>query len=195
MLRLKPVLFATAALIATVANAHDFNPPPWRGAPMSDFQHWLFSTPGPLPEISNNPFGQPAITDFGQSRWLETFEGQEGVWCIPEGSAMIFHIPDADEPTMLKLIRIQVTFWGTPADFQFLGDPFDFGFKDFGDGWTGAWADYERSCQPFDVALVGGPLYVDQLVVDAVCVPEPITMAGFGIAGLGVIARRRRKNS
>jgi hypothetical protein len=186
-------LLAAALACVGAVNADDFNPPPWRGAPMSDFQQWEFKTDGPLPELSNNPFGQPAITQIGDSRWLETFEGRDGVWCIPDGSAMVFFIPDADDPTEQKIIRMQVTYFGGPDGFTWNGGQFDQGYQDLGNGWTGTWADYLLPCQPFNAYISGGPIYVDEVVIDAVCVPEPGTIAAFAAAGLGLILRRRKR--
>ncbi len=194
-------LLATALACVGVATADDFNPPPWRGAPMSDFQQWEFKTDGPFPEISNNPFGQPAMTDVDEAQWLETKEGRDGVWCIGEEGKLVFHIPDAEEREMKKLIRIQITFFGD--DFHFIGDPFHHGFVDLGNGWHGGWADYVRQCKPFDVYIFGpndddglthqDKLYVDELVVDAVCVPEPGMFAGLSTTGLGLVLRRRKR--
>ncbi len=58
------LVLTAAALIAPLAMADDLNPPAWRGAPGSTFQHWNFDN-GPYsqpiaPDMVDNPYGSPA---------------------------------------------------------------------------------------------------------------------------------------
>lgn len=191
------LLVALAVLSFVIpAFADDLTPPPWRGAPHSDFQHWMFTQPtNPFPELWHNPYGTPQMTSTGGATWLPTFEGREGVYCLPPNSTMSWHIPDEIDPTMIKLIRIQFTYF-LPGGGVLppLGNPTDVGYTPLPGGWTHMRIDYQEPCQPFDVLLISGnePIYLDQLVVDAICVPEPGAIAGL-MGAVGMLALKRRR--
>ncbi|GMV37449.1 MAG: hypothetical protein AMXMBFR61_19570 [Fimbriimonadales bacterium] len=192
-------IFLTALAAATLslsAVADDLTPPWYRGLPDTTFQHWQFYTPSPEPEWFDNPYGVPSISDVSpNSIWLPEFEGRRGVWCIAPGTSMEFTIPNVVDPNHEKEYRFQLTYFGAPGEVVPLGDPYDFGYIDMGDGWTHFRADYRFPFCDWTVAsVIAGdhPLYIDQLVVDSWCVPEPGTMAAIA-AGLGALALRRRK--
>ena len=39
---------------------------------------------------------------------------------------------------------------------------------------------------------IGGDVFVDQLVVDTICIPEPATMSLLALGGLALLRRKRR---
>ncbi|MEP0766310.1 MAG: PEP-CTERM sorting domain-containing protein [Fimbriimonadia bacterium] len=185
-----------AAALSLSAVADDLTPPWYRGLPDTTFQHWQFYTPSQHPEVFWNPYGEPFISDVSSaSVWFPEFEGRRGVWCIAPDTFMEFTIPNVVDYNHEKEYRFQLTYFGAPGDVGPLGDPYDFGYIDMGDGWTHFRADYRFPFCDWTKAYVvagGRPLYIDQLVVDSWCVPEPGTMAAIA-AGLGALALRRRK--
>jgi len=65
---------------------------------------------------------------------------------------------------------------------------------DLGGGWTHS--TYEFSIYPnpdFEIFEITGDIYVDELIVDTHCVPEPATLSMLGVLAVMGLAIRRRK--
>ncbi|GBC94508.1 hypothetical protein HRbin16_00291 [bacterium HR16] len=200
---MRAILFVALVLAGSVAvpvRADDLAPPPWRGAPGSDWQHWEFRTNGPLPDAWNNPYGVPTenVALRSNATWHNSFGGRQGVWELRDGY-MQWEIPDDFQPHLPKWVRIQFTV--NIANFNWAGNPTFIGpvtqletDPQTNITWYHHWADYVLPCQPFSVFLQG-TLAVDQLVVDSVCVPEPGSMllSTIGLGVVGAAFRRRRK--
>jgi len=175
---------------AVSVRADDFNPPSWRGDPGSDYQRWEFDTTSPFPEDYDNPYGTPQCVDFGGGTWMNSYQGRQGVWCIDQGAVMQFLIPDAGDGDVYKLVHVQMTFYGT--NYTIFGTPIASGTQDLGGGWTGVWYDFTWPCLALEVILIGEPSCFDELVVDAICVPEPSVVASLVLLGFGILVRRKR---
>ena len=133
-----PLLVTALVLAAAGSEAKDHNPPPWRGQPLSTFQHWTFPGPTPhydkpigpdsgpqAPDKHRNPYVTPLNTlevwvrglHPPKVEWLDTIFGMNGVWrleTVEWGGAwawgyLQFDIPNADRKGHMKDIRIQVT--------------------------------------------------------------------------------------
>ncbi len=199
------------------ALADDLRPPPWvRGTPGTTAQEWDFFTPAvPLPPDGNsvptfNPFGPPALDSAPGSTWLPTFAGRVGVWEVHPGGSLNFRIPNLFNPTFVKDLWLQVTYFGpTPVDSVTVPGLPPFGPGAFigeipmGGGWIHRTVSYQIFPQP-DLEFVslmnqsptGQSICIDQVVIDTRCrpVPEPATFAtmGVGLAALVGIRRRRK---
>ncbi len=190
-------VLAAVMLASVSALADDLAPPPWRGAPGSTFQHWQYNQDNPLPDVWNNPHGQPTETTRSSALWLNDYGGRQGVLSLVDGYVG-WYIPNHFEPTLPKWVRVQFTV--DIAQFNWAGNPTVGPVTQLetdpatGITWYHHWADYVIPCQPFTLFLQG-TVAMDQLVVDTVCVPEPGTMLlssiGFGVVGAAL--RRRRK--
>lgn len=205
------VVLVTGALIVSVAAADDLIPPPWeRGTPGSTFQEWTFDGPPAagdgyyLPEAVDNPFGDPVVYDpyYWDGDWLETFEGRTGV--IHPWDWIEIHLPNDPTPRPTKEIYIQITYWAdgeipdpdvyVPAggDTITLLDSLD-----LEDGW---WYDrWHITIEPnpdfeeIDFWPLDGStydMYIDQIVVDTICIPEPGALSLLALGGLVFLRRR-----
>lgn len=204
------VTFATVGVfgfLATHASADDLYPPDWRTDPpgqgFTTFQMWEFGTDdNPVgPDVVYNAFGDPTATitgDWPLTLWKDEDFGHYGVWRFEDW--MELFIPNNPEPEESKYIWLQITFSaGEGHDPEILSLP--------------DWADLEIinhiqlddyyyhgtylitiEPNPEEELLVIMPrdctLYVDEIVVDTICVPEPASLTLLAVFGL-LLARRR----
>ena len=160
-----------------------------------------------MPDQWNNPNGTPQMTPSDNSQYFPEFNNRTGVWCIPFEGDMRFHIPNDNDPDALyKIIWIQVTWFGeglpavngessTGKAFEMVNDPLT---VQLADGWNHTtWEFIIPECPDFEIAFLRNlattsPLYIDQVVIDTICiVPAPAT-GMLALAGLVVAGRRRR---
>ncbi len=198
------VLFTPWAL------ADDLYPPDWRGEPRTTFEHWGFgSDQGTnwIPELYDNPYGSPyAYTGGGAETWLGSWQGRQGVLWI-SSDTLYLHLPNHPEPNDEKIIQLQVTFWEDPS-YQYPTDhPYvsvvdpngtsnDRQITFLGNGWHHTvWDITIPENPPYEVIALdpwsGRDMYIDQIVVDTWCVPEPTTIELLIVGSLFVIKRRR----
>jgi hypothetical protein len=201
--------FALVLLLAALSvcsMADDLHPPYWRGLPGTTYAKWEFSTPdiNPLPDEFVNPNGIPTTEVFPGHEWLPEYGGRFGVW--PLSGLIVVDIPNFPRPNPLKVVRVQVT-WSSPSAY---GEPdvdeILFGrtgelidrvpvAPDQGVQW---WHDTYRLTiipnPPREVIRIQGAIWVDELVIDTSCVPEPSSLAALcGSLGIfGLVLRRRR---
>jgi hypothetical protein len=210
---LAAVAFGLLFCLVTTAPilADDLLPPDWRGAPHSTFQVWEFSTDAnpAEPDLSDNPFGSALATIYGEfdypdmdTYWLAKDHEHLGVWNI--GGSMSLEIPNDPRLGAQKLIRLQLTYDGSPtpdiapqinvlasdnaavADFQlvehtvlddwYVHDTYDIVLEPNPQRET-IWL-LPRFCQ----------LYVDEIVVDTMCVPEPSSLVILVAGAIAVAA-------
>jgi hypothetical protein len=202
---------AVLSIIVSVCAADDLNPPPWRGLPGTTHTEWQFNTPNPqpLPDFEYNPYNRPGAdgTFHGAQlnashTWLpgDPVGGRQGIWQL-SGSLDVF-LWNRPEPNPNKYIWVQVTWKGNGFPYVIENDPFGQGQAGVNtanllqpDGWTtSTFLTILPYNPPWERLLIqGGDIFVDQLVIDTYCVPEPSTYIGL-IGGLGsLLAFRRRK--
>jgi len=198
----------------------DLNPPPWRGQWSTTSQVWEFNydpLPGAPPETPREyidpdgpaPGGMPPldstyliVTPLGD--WIEQYEieGPYGVW--PLSGEIFVHVDNHDPPNEFKWVWVQLTWY--PQDitglepelsaFNPMYDP-DYPSKlidqaQLINGWfvsTYEWRIYPNP--EWEEFVISGNIYVDELVVDTWCIPEPATIGLLGLGALAVLRRRR----
>lgn len=206
-----------ALAIAPAALADDLTPPPWRFQPDTTFQHWDFSAGpgGGTPDASQagnwtNPYGTPILTPVGSATWLPTMAGRNDVWSVFTGGELDFNIPnELDPPPHHKDLWLQVTFLAgstlifpgasvtTPSgnNFTMTAGPF---ITPLPGGWVHELTEWSYPACPGmeQVTLFpgqpGATLFVDQVVIDTICVPSPAGPAALAFGGLFMLRRRRR---
>lgn len=216
MTRLTAIVLSSLAL-APAALADDLTPPPWRFGPDTTFQHWDFSA-GPIggtPDASQagnwtNPYGTPILTPVGSATWLPTMAGRNDVWSVFTGGQLVFDIPNELAPAPHhKDLWLQVTFFAGAAlvfpgatvmapngnNFTMVGNPI---LTPLGNGWVHELTQWTYPACPGmeHVTLYpsqpGTTLFVDQVVIDTICVPAPAGPVVLALTGLAMLRRRRR---
>ncbi len=191
--------------------------PPWSSsAANTTHQAWEFTYPtyDPLdssPQIDDNPYGTPSI-DFsdGTSFW----DGSEGTrplvpgpygdpiptWHVDvDGGGFTVLIPNAPDPNPWKHIFYQVTSNKAPNPSG--PTSFPAGTHKPGTAYqhAGGWYTYTGQ-----IDITPNPQYetvtftfpsctnIEEIVIDTICVPEPIMMGLLGAGGLMMLRVRRK---
>ncbi|UCD73832.1 MAG: hypothetical protein JSV91_08530 [Phycisphaerales bacterium] len=206
--------------LAAPAMADDLIPPPWdRYTPNTVFAHWTFDSPAnDEGQYVAEDFWQLSVFDdpyidsyYNDAYWLDEFEGRDGVINPWGGDYLQMHLDNYDCYSPVKFIYLQITWWTDgyegdrplpdvwdaysphgPVDWSVaeITDEFE-----LGDGWWYSrwyiemWPNPEWEWINFYPAW-SEDMYIDQIVVDTLCIPAPGALALLGLAGL--IRRRRR---
>ncbi|MHC4646465.1 MAG: PEP-CTERM sorting domain-containing protein [Planctomycetota bacterium] len=212
MRRLVVLSAVLGVLIVNCAVAEDYNPPDWRGDPGTTFQQWEFSTfdgtfqslapdkfeANPL-EVSAGTFSieyDPPDTD-----WAPTNRTATGVWRLESPSNITIELQNFDNDNPLKEIWMQLTFAAENQTEPFVSTspfytpPMTLSDKVAnGDYWNVTYhiiiepnpASETIWIQPTDCTL-----YIDEVVIDTICVPEPMTIGLLGLGALALLRKRR----
>ena len=196
------VLLCSLALAGS-AFADDLVPPPWqRGTEGSTWAAWEFSTcdPNPMPDAGYLPYGESDMTvwtGIGQE-WWDSWEGRQGVW--PLSGALEALLLNRPEPLPYKDIQVQITWrpqvpggflmvretmWGATGSL--------IGEMPLADGWTHSTYLIHLEPNPeMEIVRIDGSVMIDELVIDTICIPEPMTVSLLTV-GAGALALRRRR--
>ena len=217
MVRKTLVLILVLGIMSPVL-ADDIIPPPWdRFTPNTVYAEWGFDAPGNNGVYVAEDFWQlstfddPSIdTYYGDANWLDVYEGRDGVLNPWAGDYLQMHLDNYNCFNPVKYIYLQITWWtdGFMGDMPFpeMYDaysphgPVDWSDAlltdeiDLGDGWMYSrwyievWPKPEWEWINIYPDL-GGDMYIDQIVIDTLCIPAP---GGLALLGLAVLGRRRR---
>ena len=162
------------------------------------------STPPPgVPDVNPPLATSEAMGGIG---FYPEVYGRFGVLELWPNDDLIFHLDNYDIDNEEKWVRVQITYWGqagSPSSFNVWTD--DNGAKPFPaveadsyyhpDGWVTKAYDFILRPNPYweDIGLQfdNHPVFVDQVVIDTWCVPEPATLGLLLIGGLAVLRRKR----
>lgn len=204
------LLLSAVVLIGPAALADDLYTPDWRGEPTATYQHWSFDAQWPdydyiVPETYTNPYGEPYINATQWEAWYDVYEGRQGVAYVDYYDYFEMYIPNHDMDWPDKFIYLQVTYHPsglTPEPDVYLpsGDQETVTLQDhqvLADGWI--WDLWYIHIWPNpdleEIDFYGGPsgdpgLYIDQIVIDTICIPEPGSLGLLLLGGLAWLRRR-----
>jgi len=182
----------------SMAFADDVAIPTWRYANGSTYQVWEFSDDNstPVPDVVYNPYGDPLLQVNTSYGW------EAGAWAL-SGEIDIL-IPNFPEIRPEKWIQIQLTWKAADNDPFLLDDPL-IAIGPF-DSMTISRYDDDQivpGCihSIYDIVIrpnpaeewiaIKGDIWVDELVIDTICVPEPATICLFGLGALTLLRKRR----
>lgn len=208
-------------VFAGIASASIINDdaPAWRGDDFTTYQAWGFdndNSPADL-NVDFNTFGSPTAEVIGidppfgppdfvppSTYWKPADNGHQGVWRLYGDSFLRFFIPNNPNDNRAKIIQLQLTYY---ASGQAGAEPEIFTYPDntsmvmtdkvkVDDNYY-YHAIWEITIEPNPIEewIALRPrdctIYVDEAVIDTICVPEPITLCLLGLGGL-VIRKKRR---
>jgi len=191
--------------VALPVLADDLNPAPWRGDPRTTLQMWEFgadnNTTNPMPDVWVNEFGPQAATVNPTQPWFAVYAERDGVWKLSgDIEVPIFNY---FEPLLEKRIWIQITWTpvGASVNSQAWVDDIALaipgqlvGQEPLENGWTHT--THEIVLQPnpeMEWVKVWGDFYIDELVIETICIPEPATITLLALGALATTLRRRRR--
>ncbi|MHC4501462.1 MAG: PEP-CTERM sorting domain-containing protein [Planctomycetota bacterium] len=201
------ILSAVVAVIVLVstARADDFNAPDWRYDPYTTHQRWEFSTETTAYDAWSYAPGDytPALTaptlTVTEATWMAEDLGEYGVWRF-EGVTQV-DLDNFDEENDYKEIWMQLTYEASDVPLVYVdvvGQPRVYGtqiFSEASGNYTHAIWQIILEPNPTSEVLFVEPrdctLYMDEIVIDTICIPEPATICLLGLGALALLRKRR----
>lgn len=181
----------------------DLNAPTWRGDEGTTYQEWDFLTdvnPITEPDDYVNDYGVPSIEIGGSlTFWLPEDLGYEGVWSV-YSDAMTITIPNVDVENPYKEILMQIVYWEDYGPLIFTSpDASSITLIDeqvLQNSYKHATYSIIIEPNPEREVITIRPrqcgIYIDSLIIDTICVPEPTTIGLLAMGG-GLLALKRRR--
>lgn len=211
------VVIAILALSTLTASAHDLLGPSWRGEEGTTFQIWDFTTDDQVdvePSIDQNPYGDPVaqitLGDYSEG-WFNQLEGLGDTvdyWDLGSSGTIEIVLPNNPEPNPYKEIWVQVTYYEDLSQAPVIDIPTAtyIGGVDhhlvenvgIGNWYLDLWK-FRIEPNPTEETLIltSDAMYgslIDQIVIDTICVPEPMTMSLLALGSIFVVRRRRHQS-
>lgn len=215
------VVAVLAAAFTSVVSATIINDtaPTWRGQPNTTYQAWGFDTAAATPAVleagCDNDYGTPSLTINGVSTgfppvtyWKNTDNGHQGVWRMYGDSYAQIFLPNVPVINDQKIVQLQITYY---ASGYTGADPELFVFSS--PAYTNLVVNQISKVQldehyyyhaiweiviepnPYEETLYILPrdctIYIDEIIVDTICIPEPATIAVLTLGGL--LLRKKNK--
>ena len=204
----KVVAFFAVLVVALALNsavADDFSPPQWRGDPHTTYQRWEFSTETTAPDdwsylpVDYAPaLTPPALTVAGSVLYKPEDMGEDGVWKFEDW--ITIEIANFPEENDYKEIWMQMTYYasGPPDVYAEVGEDTFWGTQVFeeasGNYIHGIWQIIIEPNPASEVLFIAPrdcTTYVDEIVIDTICIPEPVTVCLLGLGALALLRKRR----
>ena len=205
------------ALCAVAANAHDLQPPDYRGDPLSAYFHWLPANPD-VPGSGVLPFPEYWWVDDNDpdTFFLEHIVPQLTTESGTNGQYLTLELPNFFDELPLKLMRVQLTWTGSSLTPPTIADILGFSGPT---GVSSGQVDYSSPISPYtqpdggyqyhDLSIRPNPdwemltihvpqgVVIDQIVVDTIStIPEPSSLVLVVLgAAAGFVALSRRRTS
>ena len=154
-----------------------------------------------MPDQVDNPYGDPLATieyDTPFTPWIDIDNGHQGVWYIEDWIEL--YIPNTGVDNPFKYVWLQLTFYADGGgEPQFFTDPplssvEEIAFVQLDDYYYHGTYQITLEPNPAFESIYIMPrdctIYVDEIVVDTLCAPEPGTLMLL-LAGAFVIRKRR----
>ena len=193
--------------------AEDLTDPPWtRGSEGTTYQQWEFgdASLNPPPDYASDPYPLepgPAMTipdDWPDAAYLPSHLDMAGVWMLeskdsPLGEIRVT-IQNYDEENPFKYIWMQITYAAEEAapplvltnpgwTQMVVSDP-----TPMGDHWYVTYDITLEPNPPSEIILIqpnACTTYIDEIVIDTICIPEPVTVCFLGLGALVLLRKRR----
>ena len=205
------LLVISLLAVCACSLALDLNPPSWRNDLRTTYQIWEFNAypaPNPAPPDAYNNTQEPSATitgSFPTTRWIATHLNRTGVWTTEDWIELYIPNTDITGPDTYKEVYLQMVYYAGEGNVMLVDvlpspDPFTLGpvyTEVLPDGYTYSIWQIIIEPNPLEETLYLLPLdctlYVDEIVVDTICVtiPEPGTMLMIA-AGLTMLCRRKK---
>jgi len=183
---------------------------PWwnTGDPSTTHQIWTFDDPNTTgPEVNGNPYGMPLAEIYSAGffalgpEWSASWQGREGVWRA-ESLEFALQIPNQEVDNPRKEIWLQIDFLGQLGSFSVSPIPVGGGTVGLisqttellSDGWkrlNALWYIEPNPNEEYVCYSFYGGAAVDRVVVDTICIPEPLTICFLGLGGIMLLRRHR----
>ncbi len=189
-------LFGVAVGLSPPAAADDILPPSWRGQPRSTMQLWEFSNGADpaAPDQVSNPYGMP-ILNLTSWAWHDWFWARQGIVSVGAGGCLPIELPNYPRAGRDKYLWVQITYWSwrQPHHWEVMWDtghwqsptPPLIERRVHSDGWVTDvhWITIPENPPAERLEMWFGPngTYVDQVVVDTLCIPFQPDVNGDGV--------------
>jgi len=206
------ILLAVYLGFASVSSACSVSAPDWRtdppGIPPTTYQLWTFNdndNPA-VPEVVANDYGTPLAQlsgeHYGALEWKQTYKGHEGVWYAGTLN-LALEIPNQQVLQGYKEIWVEAIFRGYLDEAGVSANPqssaviplgqtttnVDCNWKKLNIGWR---IEPNPYSEVVSLSFRGCGGYVDSVLVETACIPEPATML---LLGFGCLALLRKRSS